>query len=100
MTTSELRLGQAFGAVTSPWVPTSASVSPGARHCAMVICVRPSEPCKVGLIIPLRRWTAEVQRGSNSPEAAPFLSSWDGNGNLKVTSLPLEREESTCISDS
>lgn len=57
--------------------------------------IEPSQPRKVGLINPLAEWAAEVQEGSRSPEAALFLSDWDGNRNLKVISLSLEREEST-----
>lgn len=72
-------------------------VGAGVPWCQALSCIEPSRPRELGLINPLRSRAAEVQVGSNSPEAAMFLSGWVGNGNLKVTSLPLEREESTCI---
>lgn len=53
--------------------------------------------CVVGLITPFTARAAEVQGVSNSAAASLFLSGWDGNGSLKVTSLHLEREESACI---
>lgn len=57
----------------------------------------PHGPCKVGLITPFATRAAEIQGDSKSPEAAPrFLSGSVRNRNLKVTSLPLEREASTC----